>query len=218
MTAPLADREEALFREWSVNRPSFVRDGVVDETAFLSTKPALLFLLKEVNDTKSGGGWDLRSFVKSGARPSTWTNVTRWVRGIRALPGHLPWASLSKISRADRVSTLASIAVMNLKKTPGTHTANSAQIKAAAISDTELLRRQFDLYQTDVVICCGSVVARGLHQLLQPDQPWRATSRGVRFLQYAPGRFAIEYCHPEARVPENLLYYGLIDAVREILH
>lgn len=72
MTTTLAEREEALFREWSVDRSAFIRDGVVDETEFLRTEQTILFLLKEVNDTRSGGGWDLRSFVRSGARPSTW--------------------------------------------------------------------------------------------------------------------------------------------------
>lgn len=44
----------------------------------------LMIILKEVND-RHGGGWDLRKFLRDGARDQTWNNITRWVRGIGTL-------------------------------------------------------------------------------------------------------------------------------------
>ena len=48
------------------------------------------------------------------------------------------------------------------------------------------------------------------------EEGWRQTSRGVDYAEFKPGKYFISYVHPEARVADNLLYYGLIDAVREI--
>ena len=85
----LNERENALFEEWEHNLgqqgESFVRDGAVCGETYQSTTPRLLFLLKEVNDPE-GGNWDLREFLREGGQGPTWNNVTRWTRGILALP------------------------------------------------------------------------------------------------------------------------------------
>ncbi len=213
----IALEEQKLFDEWSVGRHDFVRDGVVDPGAFGSSAPRILFVLKEVNDP-GGGGWDLREFLREGARSQTWNVGTWWVRSIRALPGQIPWSSLDEISEDDRVKELRSIAAMNLKKSPGGHTSDSAEIEDASRRDAELIRRQFELYEPDLAICCGSAVSDGLERAryagAQPD--WKATTRGVWFYQHAPGARVISFSHPEARVAQNILHYSLVDAVQEI--
>lgn len=40
--------------------------------------------------------------------------------------------------------------------------------------------------------------------------------RGIAFYWRAPGRVVVDFSHPEARVQDNLLHYGLVDAIREI--
>jgi hypothetical protein len=84
--------------------------------------------------------------------------------------------------------------------------------------DAEHLREQFNLYSADLVICCGSTVADAFDACIKPGtiEPLRSTARGVKYLEYAPRRFVIRYSHQEARVAANLLYYGLVDAVREL--
>lgn len=85
--------------------------------------------------------------------------------------------------------------------------------------DAEYLREQFEIYSADLVICCGSIVAAAFYEyIIKPSnlETWKTTTRGVSYLEYAPGKFVISYSHPEARVAENLLYYGLVDAVQEI--
>ena len=72
----IGQKEEVLFNKWSANRQGFVSDGVVDEDSYLNSMPKIMFLLKEVNDRK-GGGWDLREFLRNGARSQNWDNVTR---------------------------------------------------------------------------------------------------------------------------------------------
>lgn len=48
----------------------------------------------------------------------------------------------------------------------------------------------------------------------EPD--WQTTKRGVEYHEFKAGKYIIRYAHPEARVADSLLYYGLIDAVQEI--
>jgi hypothetical protein len=215
----IAKIEEALFRRWSEGRDSFVRDGAVLESAFEAASPSMLFLLKEVNDPgPNGGGWDLRELIREGDRPQTWDNLCRWVQGINGLPNDTPWRDLESITQVQRREVLKSIAAMNLKKSPGGHTTVVSSFWQAVHADADLLREQFAIYDADLVICCGSVVAEAFDSVLKPsdDSAWRMTSRGVEFLEYSPGKHVIAYSHPEARVADNLLHYGLMDAVVEL--
>jgi hypothetical protein len=77
-------KESNLFSEWSKNREGFVVDGVVSEEYYLNSSMKLCFVLKEVND-EGGGGWDLRQFIRDGARWQTWDNISRWVKCISKL-------------------------------------------------------------------------------------------------------------------------------------
>ena len=213
----ISESEELLFSEWRQKRPELVADGVVDENAYNASSPKLLFVLKEVNDP-GGGRWDLREFVREGARRQTWDNIARWVEGIRRLPEDLPWENLEQVDEKRRQESLQTIAAMNLKKSPGGYTTDGTEVSRIATEDKAYLNRQFSLYDPDVVVCCGPSVSWILHQVVDlGSQPqWRTTRRGIAFHEFKPQKFVIEYCHPEARVWPCLLYYSLIDALREI--
>jgi len=208
-------REDELFGAWSHDRPDFVTDGVADERSYLESTPKLLFVLKEVNDL-GGGGWDLREFVRSGGRAQTWNNITRWVEGIRNLPGDLSWNSLTTIDEARRQAALQAIAAVNLKKSPGGHTTDGAVLSEYAERDKEFINRQLALYEPDYLICCGT--SDLFHSLVEfPQQPeWKCTTRGVWYHEPVAGRFVVAYSHPEARCASCLLHYGLVDAIREV--
>jgi len=209
----LRTEEDKLFEAWKVNRLGFVADGIVDEHLYLASTIRLLFVLKEVNDL-TGGGWDLREFMRSGGRPPTWDNITRWVEGVRALPKNILWSDLQKIDTARRCKALESIGVVNVKKSPGTHTTNALLLKEVAEQDSEYFVRQINLYNPNLIICCG--VANIFHDLMGRPT-WLVTRRGVSYYEFRPGCFVVAYAHPEARCANNLLYYGLIDAIREII-
>ena len=211
-------REEALFAEWKDQRPGFVADGVADEDCYLATTPRLLFILKEVN-APGGGGWDLREFMRSGGRPQTWNNITRWTEGIRRLTSDIPWSKLASIDDQRRIEAIKTVAAINLKKSPGGHTTDLVQLNLVAVEDKLFLNRQFSIYEPDIVICCGSSVSDTFHRLVElPGEPaWQMTRKGIWFHEFKPGKHVISYAHPDARVADCLLYYGLVDAVREIL-
>lgn len=202
--------------QWSKNRDGFVKDGITVEESYLSSSPKLLFVLKEVNDP-DGGDWDLREFVRSGARSQTWDNIVRWIIGIRNIDQDFDWKKLENISEEDRKNQLQSIGAINIKKSPGGHTSENSSLWAVAMEDKDYFKKQFSLYDPDIVICCGSVVKDIFCELIKfsPDTQWVMSKRGVLFHEYQKRKFIVQYSHPEARVANNLLYYGLVDAIRE---
>ncbi|MFT3733718.1 MAG: hypothetical protein QM776_01555 [Rhodocyclaceae bacterium] len=212
----ITDAENNLFAEWRAKREGFVADGVADEQAYLQSNRKLLFVLKEVNDG-NGGGWDLREYLRQGARAQTWANITRWTEGIRKIGEDFSWDELVEVDEDRRVSTLRSIAAINLKKSPGGHTSDPEELARISREDKVFLNRQFSLYAPDIVVCCGT---SGLfHALVTVSESIRLqkTRRGIAFHEYQPGKFIVDYAHPEARCASHLLYYGLVDAMREIL-
>jgi len=211
----IREAEDALFNEWRPSRPGFVADGAADDEAFASSSKRILFILKEVNDL-DGGGWDLRQYMREGGRSFTWDNITRWVYGIRQLPRDMQWDEVEVVDHQRRVRILQSIAAINIKKSPGTHTSDPGQLAMIAAQDREFLNRQVFIYEADLIICCG--VSDTFHWLVSFGTPpkWRSTSRGIEYHEFKPGKFVVSYHHPQARVAACILYYGLLDAVREI--
>lgn len=209
----LIDREAQLLDKWADGRKGFVRDGVVDAEKYLASKVKLLYLLKEVN---GGSDWDLREFLRCGGRKHTWENIARWTMGINRLPQELPWEQIAEISDEQRKELLQSICAVNVKKTSGTHTADAELVSKAAVQDAEFLKRQIEIYSPSIVVCCGTAW-NYWHDIMGIEPRWEMTSRGIWFFRNTLGQIIISFSHPEARIKDSLLYYGLIDAVREIM-
>lgn len=211
----MLNKEELLFAEWRKGIDNFAKDGVVNSKLYLKSKYKILFILKETNGTEDD--FDLRKYLASGARPQTWSNITRWVMGINDY--NLKWSKLSDINQKLRIKHLSSIAAINMKKMPGGHTTNTGEFWDFIVKDKIYIKRQINIYKADIIILCGSIVAdafRFIHDGAL-DNKWQETSRGISFVEYTEGKFAIAYAHPEARVQDCLLHYGIIDAVKEIL-
>lgn len=210
----ISEEEEKLFQQWQENRKRFVRDGVVSEGDYLASSQKIVFILKEVNDP-DGGGWDLRKFVAEGGRHQTWDNTTRWVYGIRNIASIPDWNFFKNITKNFRIETLKSIGVLNLKKSPGMHTADHASLTAVANEDKKFIQQQYSLYDPDLTICGGT---GELFKKVVGDKSmkWSQTSRGIRWYERNTGKFVVSFAHPEARVADPLLVYGLLDAICEI--
>ena len=206
--------EEQLFVQWQGSREGFVRDGVVSETDYLSSRPKIAFILKEVNDP-DGGGWDLREFISEGGRPQTWDNITRWVYGIRNLNSIPDWDFYSEIKNDFRIETLKSICALNLKKSPGTHTTDHASLNAVANEDKDYINNQYSIYDPDLTICGGT---GDLFKWVagHESKEWRTTKRGIWWYERDNHKYVVAFAHPEARVQSPLLVYGLLDAIHEI--
>lgn len=219
--------ETELFKEWAKIREGFSPDGIVDEKRYLESNPKVMLILKEVN-SKKGTSVDLKGFLRNGAykRRPTWDNVTRWIYGINNINKEIVWKQLEDRKFLDRLreKLLPTICVINVKKSPGGYTAIHKEIWNTADQDKIFLNRQFQLYyksemtRPDIIICGGSWTSDIFNRFVDiPNkEKLETTSRGVWYYEYDKGRFFIYYSHPEARVQDNLLYYGLIDAIKEI--
>jgi hypothetical protein len=205
--------EELLFDEWEMHRNGFVRDGVVCESSYNQSSLKIAIILKEVNDL-GGGGWDLRTFIASTSRRQTWDNVARWVHGIRNLTSVPNWDFYSTIPKDLRLEALKSICVMNLKKSPGTHTTDTSSLKEVASADREYIKKQYALYNPDLTICGGT--GDLFKEVLAHKEKWLRTSRGIWWYEREPQKNVVAFAHPEARVQNSLLVYGLLDALSEI--
>ncbi len=206
--------ETKLFNQLKINNPSIVTDGIVNEKEYLDSKYKILYIMKEVNSYQNGG-WSLTEFISNGAIPQTWDNVARWTEGILNLEKDFDWEYLSRANDLRRNIYLKKIASINLKKTPGRHTSIAKEISMATKNNKEFIKKQVDIYQPDIIICCGT---SGLfvRDCLESDLTWQMTSRGIEYIIFDK-TIIVSFSHPEARVADQYLYYALIDAIREIL-
>ena len=206
--------EEEFLDEWAKELPGFIKDGVVNPQEYFSVKYKILFLLKEVN---GGKDWDLRDYLMEGGRKQTWDNGSRWVEGILNLDRETPWQDIDEVDEEYRKKWLNKIAAVNVKKVSGGHTSDMKEIYRFARENAERLCRQINMYEPDIVIC-GGTEGCYFDEIVEYDDPkWEMTSRGIWYVVEPSKRIVISYLHPEARVKDCLLYYGLIDAVREIV-
>lgn len=190
-------KENELLDKWERirNYSEFIRDGVVDEKAYLSKRPRLVFILKEANDFGNGG--DLRRLLVQQVKGSTWRNVARWTIGIKALPEiHIPWEKVESISKGEMLTALKTIAVVNLKKQSGGARASRSAILDAARSDRDLLIEQINIYKPDIIVCCG--VDDIVREVSLVSSNWEHPKGHDRYLVTDKGTIWVEAYHPNA--------------------
>jgi ABC-type taurine transport system substrate-binding protein len=108
---------------------------------------------------------------------------------------------------------------MNLKKSTGGYVTDNVAMQQVATEDKALFKRQFGLYHPDVIIACGSSVSDTFFDIIEEEDPkWLQTSRGINYTKLSGSEVFISFSHPEARIQDSLLYYGLIDTVKEIVY
>lgn len=210
----IKEKEEILFYKLKSQNPDIITDGIVDENQYLSSKYKILYVMKEVN---GGKDWDLREFLYDGGRSQTWDNVARWTQGILNLDKEYSWEELSKENKERRETYLKKIGSINLKKTGGGHTSVEKEISKAAWENKEIIKKQIELYNPDIIICCGTA-GDFVKSVLDPKEiNWTMTQRGVEYIKYKE-KTILSFAHPEARIRDAYLYYALVDAVRESLN
>lgn len=222
MVEIIVQRENELFQEWRKTTPNLSEDGLVNPYYYIASEIKILFLLKEVNSKE---GFNLKDFVRNGGRTQTWDNISRWTYGILNYNKEFDWDEIEAINnKAVRKEWLKFIGVMNIKKTPGGHTVNSKALRKGSANGKEFLKRQLNLYydnintRPDIIIACGTETSRLFHVNIPfaTERSWAHTKRGVPYYEFEDGKYFVKYAHPEARVGDNLLFYGLIDAIREL--
>lgn len=163
----LKEREKELFSRWKTERgyQYFISDGILDEEEWDRQKYKILFVSKEANWESSNA--DLCEFLLSESSSSywkTWNNVARWIKALLE-GGEYP----RYVSKSDKSYWLRKVAAMNLKKVGGDAVAEDETIREYAENDKAYLKEQIELYNPDIIICCGRGIGKNadiLHDIV----------------------------------------------------
>jgi hypothetical protein len=211
-------QEEALFARWKGEKSNWVKDGAADPDTFAASDPKVLYILKEVNGRKEKK-WedgDLRQLLKDATRWQTWNNVARWQYGVEHLNEDINWKKVDYISTSSRRSLLKSIAVINLKKEPGSQQSDMNEIKAAAQKDLDFIKEQIDIYKPDIVICGGTGEIVKELRLLGTFTKWVKSERDIEYANMK-GMTILNFKHPGIRISKRKLFWDVVHTLREAL-
>lgn len=149
----IKEKEQVLFSAWKEKQgyEYFISDGVFNEEELNKQKYRILFVLKEANwENATADLCELLLSEKSSGYWKTWNNIARWTKAILE-GGDYP----RYVSKSDKTYWLKKIIAMNLKKVGGDEHAENETIYSFAQNDRVYLKQQIELYNPDIIICCG---------------------------------------------------------------
>lgn len=150
-----------IFEEWEnkyIDR-SFVFDGIVDENEWDKQEIKICFLLKEAytKDKKNYFKWSLSKWLNRDESSviNTWNTVALWTYGIlNTTESNIPeYPDLNLYNRDEKHNILKKISAVNVKKVDGVKKSDWYDLKNYAEKDKELLRKQIDRINPDIIIC-----------------------------------------------------------------
>ncbi len=210
----MTDIHESLLTEWA-NRPHhqnqpFFPDGIIDPERWAKTPRKILFINKEAHDSDdpNSEGFDLRKIIRDvwNGNPTNgaYRVVATWAHAIRqasAKPAD-PFPRWDQIRQEDQSEALLSSAVINIKKSGGRTTSEYQDLKLYAENDGDLIKRQVDLIDPEIVIC-GNVWYGLINSL------WSDCRKVYDDVFEADKRTFIAFWHPANHAPEQMNYYAL---------
>lgn len=141
-----------------------IEDGPIDPQIYLKSKYKILWLLKEAydNENDAEGGWSLTEllrsddvyerFFKSTTSKRTWYPMVYVSYGI--LNDFMPYDDMAFIYEdpMNMTSVLKNIAFININKLAGESTSKDNQLKKIFSLNKNILKKQIDLLDPDIVI------------------------------------------------------------------
>ncbi|MCK9573475.1 MAG: hypothetical protein M0R20_03625 [Candidatus Omnitrophica bacterium] len=148
---------DIIWDEWNkhyksigINTDRICKDGIINPEKFCKTKPKILFVMKDVNDIDNGPKGDLPGWLKEGPKYQLWFTIARWSAGIfNKFP---PYKQIDLKMMKD---SLEQVAAINLKKTCGGARVDSEIISAYTHQDRDLLLKQINSINPNLIIACG---------------------------------------------------------------
>jgi hypothetical protein len=160
---------DKLFTEWKDRYVS--SDGILDESNYWGSLPRITFLLKEMYedtyiDNKIAPLVEpyLGGYGPEGSSRSFWRNLRSWQYTIETrtaqAQARIPeaeanaWLTLSELDKI-KETPVTGVGYVNIKKTVGTSKSDWKDIYSYARNDADLLKRQMELMEPQVIFCCG---------------------------------------------------------------
>lgn len=194
-----------------------VVDGVIDPEKYLNAKYRILWILKEANSESLSWSY-LTNFKRKewlgmhGRSSPTLRRVIYTTYGILKDCNYddMPWAN-----EEEAYSPLQEIAFINIKKEPGDSIAEADQIQQAYYDYRDLLKKQIDAYDADIVIF-GNTLGYFYREDFKglPNTEKQVTEMGNHF--YNTGeKLYIHTWHPAYRGSSNKDYVDdIVNIVR----
>lgn len=196
-----------LFDQWEAPYlGAFSRDGIVSERHFATARNRVLFVLKEPNDHSQRIAEHAKAFT---AQFGTWRNLAYWARGL--LEGFPPFEQIESEPHCKR-HALQRVAVVNAKKTPGKSKAIREEIQRFANSrrNRRFLRREIQIIDPDIIVCCGDVVGDIVKATLCPYLEWGTQNSPYLYGVHWKRGWIFWYYHPQyCRRSDKFLYESL---------
>lgn len=212
---------EELLQQWkertSKSDSRFNEDGIVNPVIWDSiTATKVLFILKETNDLDGSLVKWLLEKESPAHYGSLWHRITEWLDAIHNPEKPYHYAP------CNTQASLNQIAVINLKKTPGLGEAETTNLLQHTIDNWDLIALQIALIDPDVIVFCGTwgFVIQAFPQwknLIPPEKHYQWSAHFYDTNNPCKQKLLIDFCHPVARYPAHLMYYGIQGIYRAAL-
>jgi len=217
-------RLSILFEKWQrkLGTDYLVDDGIVDESSFEETKPRILYLLKEPNDNGGKKSWSLTEYIRKvtlkekGYSPGQFCGtLARWSYGL--LNGYPCWHTIETLKQGSMLNILNKIAILNIKKTGGTGSADEKEIKTHLHAHKEEILEEIRIVAPEIVICCG--VGHLWMQEFPNNVTVHNSPTGLQWFEFAlaqefsPRKFLC-FAHPSRPMEKAIMYSYYLDGIR----
>lgn len=137
-----------------INNSDYVIDGIIDVEKYLNAKYRILWILKEANS--EGVTWsyldkfkDNDWLFKCGKSIPT---IKRIIYTTYGLLRDSEWNDIPDAKNEKSFEPLQEIALINIKKIPGTNASKDSMIQEACTENKDLLKNQIDTYNPNIII------------------------------------------------------------------
>lgn len=152
---------EQIEKEYKPKNDAYpIYDGIINEESYLNSQFKILWILKEPyddvdeNGSPSGGDWNLVKAIDENlegfSKIKTWQQIIYCSYGI--LNNFVKYSQMDYYNEGVMKDILKKIAAINIQKLPAHTTSNDFEISSAYYSHKELLFKQIEIINPDIII------------------------------------------------------------------
>ncbi|MGB4776085.1 MAG: hypothetical protein WBP45_12980 [Daejeonella sp.] len=203
-----------------------ITDGIIDIEKYFNAKFKILWILKEPYDSYNedgipcGGNWCLKELIREKRNIEDFKGEQGWKTFEPMI--YVSWSILNNFSSWDYIpnvetdptilNTLENIAYINVKKLPGYKTSSSLVIEDAYKQYKEILLKQIEDYNPDIIIGGGT-----LHHFFSDlgfTREQMQQSENTPYYILKNNKIYIDTYHPANRGNREEYCQGIINAVK----